>query len=255
MNRINEFRGFTLLGLIIAVAAITLLAGGGLYMREWKSRQSTLQIGNEAVKRAEDLKKMIESRVPTPSPESSFVSSSDEIFCGKEAEKLCGPQPPADCGPEYNCLGCRVSDKKWGCYKVAVESLDTSTWKTYRNEEYGFEFRHPAEWRRTINDWQGQESKIVTRFVNPIRAGKPDTDVPIEQFIVSIGGGTCEGQTINIGGIVWNDSGWEQGFGLIYYRDLCLIVMSWQISLDISAYDEASQSIMDSILSTFKFIP
>ena len=26
------------------------------------------------------------------------------------------------------------------------ESIDTSSWKTYRNEEYGFEFKYPREW-------------------------------------------------------------------------------------------------------------
>ncbi|OGY85618.1 MAG: hypothetical protein A2233_03290 [Candidatus Kerfeldbacteria bacterium RIFOXYA2_FULL_38_24] len=35
--------------------------------------------------------------------------------------------------------------------KVATE-IDTSDWQTYRNEEYGFEFKYPKEWEVTVND-------------------------------------------------------------------------------------------------------
>jgi len=29
---------------------------------------------------------------------------------------------------------------------TSTEEIDTSNWKTYRNEEYGFEFRYPEDW-------------------------------------------------------------------------------------------------------------
>jgi len=29
---------------------------------------------------------------------------------------------------------------------TTTEEIDTSNWKTYRNEEYGFEFKYPGEW-------------------------------------------------------------------------------------------------------------
>lgn len=44
-NRHDFLWGFGLIGLIIAVSVIAFLAGGGLYVREWKSRQKYLASG------------------------------------------------------------------------------------------------------------------------------------------------------------------------------------------------------------------
>jgi hypothetical protein len=36
----------------------------------------------------------------------------------------------------------------------------TPNWKTYRNEEYGFEIRYPRDWRATINDFRGEPNMM-----------------------------------------------------------------------------------------------
>jgi hypothetical protein len=33
---------------------------------------------------------------------------------------------------------------------TSTEEIDTSNWKTYRNEEYGFEFKYPGDWNLQI---------------------------------------------------------------------------------------------------------
>jgi len=84
-------KGFGLLGIVIVLAVIaTLGIGGGLYYSEKKKQQSLLKTGNEALKKASELKAQIEGKTAT--------------------------------------------------------EIDTSDWKTYRNEKYGFEIKYPSEW-------------------------------------------------------------------------------------------------------------
>ncbi len=130
-------------------------------------------------------------------------------------------------------------------------SFDINNWITYTDAQYGFEFKYPATWATT--DSQGAGYRVIVMVVNPSRAGKPDTDVPIEQLSVRSQNLTCEGQAINLGGKTGTSRGWEQGFGLIYYRDLCFKTQGWPITISLSAFDYSSQAVMNKILSTFKF--
>ena len=56
-------KGFGLLGLLIVTAIIALLVfGGGFYTNSLKQKQSTIQRGLEAEKRAEQLKHQLEQQ-------------------------------------------------------------------------------------------------------------------------------------------------------------------------------------------------
>lgn len=67
-----------------------------------------------------------------------------DIIFDQVAEDFCGPQPPATCASNKR-LGCYKEIKHWDCYPV-FEEVDISNWKTYRNEEYGFEVKYPTDW-------------------------------------------------------------------------------------------------------------
>ena len=44
---------------------------------------------------------------------------------------------------------------------LAQEGIDTSNWKTYRNEEYGFEVKYPNNWILTV---RGEEANLADGF-------------------------------------------------------------------------------------------
>lgn len=106
--------GFGLLGIIIVFAVIaSVAAGGGLYWNESKKQQSLLETGADAIKRAEELKKQIESR-------------DESIYGGRTSI-----------------------------------NIDTSDWKTYRNEKYGLEIKYPDSWGSVIDRDSTSEAQII----------------------------------------------------------------------------------------------
>jgi len=65
---------------------------------------------------------------------------------------------------------------------------DTSNWKTYRNEEYGFEFKYPTEWTKEGDlDVGGKDNfelinfpKPRTSFIKPDPSGKNIIDMWVQ---------------------------------------------------------------------------
>ncbi len=47
-----------------------------------------------------------------------------------------------------------------------ISKIDTSDWKVYRNEEFGFELKYPADWKLSEEelDWLGQMKNPVVPF-------------------------------------------------------------------------------------------
>ncbi|MFA5026150.1 MAG: PsbP-related protein [Candidatus Shapirobacteria bacterium] len=47
---------------------------------------------------------------------------------------------------------------------LAEEEIDTSNWRTYRNEEYGFEFKYPGEW--VVFDYENKLNNLILSMEN-----------------------------------------------------------------------------------------
>jgi len=160
-----------------------------------------------------------------------------------------------------------------------ISSIDTSTWKTYRNEQYGFEFKYPASWKRLSTaeyrgdlarallaspDFQTEgESAILAssvKFGQELLFTAISTTVARDILSESL---RQEGaRQIAIGGsegVFYKTSG-----GDIFSRNLNLDVnftaptqgdrlLSFSLT-GLATEQEKNESIFKTILSTFKFI-
>ncbi|OGZ44042.1 MAG: hypothetical protein A3J55_01270 [Candidatus Ryanbacteria bacterium RIFCSPHIGHO2_02_FULL_45_17b] len=62
------------------------------------------------------------------------------------------------------------------CAKPSITQDDTSDWKTYLNEEYGFEFKYPSSWSISLSKWpihliEGGDDIIVISTIDLTLAG------------------------------------------------------------------------------------
>ena len=55
---------------------------------------------------------------------------------------------------------------------------ETANWQTYRNEEYGFEFRYPQDWELFINAHGSGASLLVSLDPEGLADSHVDTDLP-----------------------------------------------------------------------------
>lgn len=186
--------GFGLLGLIFVIAIVGIFTGGGLYFKELQHQKSLLDIGRDAEKQAQELKKKIneeqkkideelnnQGRVCTQEakqcPDGSYVSrtgpncefaaclgakgglQNQAKFCRKDNDCIL-----SICSGAFNKewaktvppdLPCRVYEGYTArCVEqkcTEIESIDTSIWKTYRSEKYGFEVKYPESWEKFEN--------------------------------------------------------------------------------------------------------
>ncbi|MBI2097688.1 MAG: hypothetical protein HYT46_02025 [Candidatus Vogelbacteria bacterium] len=118
--------------------------------------------------------------------------------------------------------------------------IDTSNWKTYRNDEYGFEVKYPEEWcvgRINQTPSQNCEGYVSVDSIPPGRYS-------VESYNPVVIGGRAAGET------GWTDPGAYMAKLIIFSDPSISISLSFQIGPN----DAQKQATADQILSTFRFI-
>jgi len=183
--------------------------------------------------------------------------------------------------PDGSWVGRTGPNCEFVCPDIENQVLDTSDWKTYRNEEFGFEFEYPKDWKtqdiqkgifkRTIiwiTDWNDvdinyflvgeieeqaleeyikSENKRIQEIKNFQKNAQRESSFIVESpKAISFLGETAVGQTSLFRG--------DESIGT---KDICgesVTFPDMGIFIGINYYCDDENSETAKILSTFKFI-
>lgn len=132
---------------------------------------------------------------------------------------------------------------------------DTSTWKTYRNEQYGFEVKYPANWTHRmdensvfIDDGNYHEG---TGFAIGIKMANKSAEALYNEILQKYGPDITSSRRITLAG----ENGWELLRKSVYGDDEIIVVIPHNSqALSITRGKGGYSLSHDEILSTFRFI-
>ena len=148
---------------------------------------------------------------------------------------------------------------------TAVKVEDTSNWKVYRNQEYGFEFKYPNDWNLKENK-EYFNGKLTTEV---LLSTNFDDLAPIIQFFITPNVNTTNSENIEPYGewttIISKESVIIAGIKTNRYvtsgpdapnhTEISLVKNNNLFSIDTNIRDaDLLKNVFDKILSTFKFI-
>ena len=143
--------GFSAPVLLAVIVVLLVLAGGVFFAYQYFQFQK-IRGGTEPP--AADT--VYDSTILIGTQYENWIQEQFEDYCREKGGYFnnCGPAcvdelgnvcpGPAVCTP-------RCEFRKGGEPKVSPDKIDTSNWKTYRNEQYGFEVRYPEVWKPLEN--------------------------------------------------------------------------------------------------------
>jgi len=154
---------------------------------------------------------------------------------------------------------CMQGKKTIKLLEIDYINNETADWKTYRNEEYGFEFEYPTDWFIYSDRTEAQTRIIQVASSLDRKIGEGTTFLGPVLDIRIPGKNKDKGISINMFGKSDRDIDWQSGvsMGLAISRQISILT-----SPDIVIYLRTSISgesinseklTFDQILSTFKF--
>lgn len=142
--KFQKQNGFGLLGVIIAVAVAVLMAGGELYWKELQKQKSLLRSGNDALRKADELKSKIEikNRGIPEAPKGVVHQGNQEVI-------------------------------------TATSTKETENWKMYYNrDKIFFEMKYPPSFQVKV----GVYSSIIISGGNVVPVTSEDSNNGIVTF-------------------------------------------------------------------------